>query len=155
MSQGVNGVMATISSLTNSGVIFKSNRHDALIILDSVILLCQKQGVDYIGKTAKAVASDQNLRTPGVTNAKICSFRLSTANALLAQYGGCMTGATTFASGYWTDVPICTVIGGNENASISTRMETLTTTTITAQSWNSSANAVATTKYFICHGYGN
>jgi hypothetical protein len=31
-------------------------------------IICQKQGVDYVGKTAKAVASDQNVRTPGQTN---------------------------------------------------------------------------------------
>lgn len=31
-------------------------------------VICQKQGVDYVGKTAKAVASDQNVRTPGQTN---------------------------------------------------------------------------------------
>jgi hypothetical protein len=32
-------------------------------------IICQKQGVDYIGKTAKAVASDQNMRIPGATKA--------------------------------------------------------------------------------------
>jgi hypothetical protein len=36
-------------------------------------VICQKAGIDYIGKTAKAVASDQNLRTPGLVNGGIFS----------------------------------------------------------------------------------
>jgi hypothetical protein len=32
-------------------------------------IICQKQGVDYVGKTAKAVASSQNTRIPGVDKA--------------------------------------------------------------------------------------
>ena len=36
-------------------------------------IICQKQGADYIGKTAMAVASDQNVRSIGSTNVDIQS----------------------------------------------------------------------------------
>lgn len=36
-------------------------------------IICQKQGVDYIGKTAKAVASDQNVRSIGAVGVDIQS----------------------------------------------------------------------------------
>jgi hypothetical protein len=42
-----------------------SNLHTQ--VAASAQLICQKQGVDYIGKTAKAVASDQNVRVVGAT----------------------------------------------------------------------------------------
>jgi len=38
-----------------------------------VHIICQKQGADYIGKTAKAVASDQNTRSIGATGVDIQS----------------------------------------------------------------------------------
>lgn len=44
-------------------------------------IFCQRQGADYIGKTAKAVASDQNVRTPGVLNAVLFSMQMDTACA--------------------------------------------------------------------------
>ena len=49
-----------------------ANTYQAL----AVNLICQKQGVDYVGKTARAVSSDQNLRSPGLTKAVInsCAF---------------------------------------------------------------------------------
>jgi hypothetical protein len=50
-------------------------------------IICQKQGVDYIGKTAKAVASDQNTRTPSVTNSVIYSAKISTAGAVTNLVG--------------------------------------------------------------------
>lgn len=37
-------------------------------------LICQKQGADYIGKTAKAVASDQNVRSIGAVGVDIQSI---------------------------------------------------------------------------------
>ena len=52
-------------------------------------LICQKQGVDYVGKTAKAVASDQNVRTPGVTNAVIQSCHVSDSVISNACAGTC------------------------------------------------------------------
>jgi hypothetical protein len=85
---------------------------------------CQKQGVDYIGKTAKAVASDQNLRTPGLTNVKVCGIQGTTGSSTIAQdKGSCVQSASsggtgvqniTFASGYFSNAPICSciVIGG-------------------------------------------
>jgi hypothetical protein len=44
---------------------------------NGVRIICQKQGVDYIGKTAKAVASDQSIATPGITKVKSCYVRYS------------------------------------------------------------------------------
>lgn len=40
-------------------------------------LVCQKQGADYTGKTAKSVASDQSVATPGITKIKSCYVRYS------------------------------------------------------------------------------
>jgi hypothetical protein len=56
-------------------------------------IICQKSGADYIGKTAKAVASDQNLRTPGVTNAVVFSL----------GYGGTAIGTQCTASPCFVD----------------------------------------------------
>jgi hypothetical protein len=58
-------------------------------------VICQKQGADYIGKTAKAVASDQNIATPGVTKVKACYYAFGGASATLASPTNCTTGTCT------------------------------------------------------------
>ena len=55
-------------------------------------LFCQKQGADYVGKTAVAVASDQNIATPGVTKVKACYYAFGGASATLASPTECTTG---------------------------------------------------------------
>jgi len=76
-----------------------------------VNLICQKQGVDYVGKTAKAVASDQNVRTPGAT--KVVNFSLSygTTNlstpcsaspCLIDQVGSVVSSVTRTSTGSYT-----------------------------------------------------
>ena len=62
-------------------------------------IICQKQGADYIGKTAKAVASDQNVRSVGSTGVDIQSV----------YFGGnatCSTACTT------SPCTICNSVGG-------------------------------------------
>lgn len=61
-------------------------------------IICQKQGADYIGKTAMAVASDQNVRSIGSTNVDIQSV----------YFGSGADCATTFTSGSAT---ICNRVG--------------------------------------------
>lgn len=51
-------------------------------------VICQKQGADYIGKTAKAVASDQNVRSIGSVGVDIQSV-------YFAQASACSTGTCT------------------------------------------------------------
>lgn len=55
-------------------------------------IICQKQGVDYIGKTAKAVASDQNIATPGVTKVKACYYAFGGASSTLTSPTECTSG---------------------------------------------------------------
>jgi hypothetical protein len=93
----------------------------------SFSLICQKQGVDYIGKTAKAVASDQNLRTPGVTNAVFVSAEVSSAGLISQEdsdfiNGSCAVTDTslytcTWVSGYWSSAPKCmpNITNGSQN----------------------------------------
>jgi hypothetical protein len=58
-------------------------------------IICQKQGADYIGKTAMAVASDQNVRSIGSTNVDIQSVYFgSGANCSTV----CSTGTCTICS---------------------------------------------------------
>jgi hypothetical protein len=63
-----NGPIAGILSQSSSSIVYQTVRHDAVNVAYFSNIICQKQGADYIGKTAKAVASDQNVRTPGQTN---------------------------------------------------------------------------------------
>jgi hypothetical protein len=79
-------------------------------------IVCQKQGVDYTGKSAKAVSSDQNVSSPGSLKSALCSFKIATSGVLSNQVGGCMASCTpgvgaqicTFSSSYWLDTPNCT-----------------------------------------------
>jgi hypothetical protein len=68
-------------------------------------VICQKQGVDYIGKTAKAVASDQNLRTSGITKGVVYSVAVSSTGSIISEIGDIVNGSCTVSSGSF-DCPI-------------------------------------------------
>jgi hypothetical protein len=79
--------VSTRTGFQSAGGNYSKNPYDHRII-------CQKQGADYIGKTAKAVASDQNIATPGVTKVKACYYAFGGASATLASPTNC-TGTCT------------------------------------------------------------
>lgn len=62
------GAAQTQSIAASSTLSYLTTNSAGTATAGGVIIHCQKQGVDFVSKTAKAVASDQNLRTPGVTN---------------------------------------------------------------------------------------
>jgi hypothetical protein len=103
-----NGVQIGSTSTTFSGTTFAS----AAFAATGVYFSCQKQGVDYIGKTAKAVASDQNTRTSGAVNTELFSFSFGTTNATTAcsaspcsylhQIGSLVSSVTRTGSGDYT-----------------------------------------------------
>jgi hypothetical protein len=72
--------------------------------LAAVTVNCQKQGADYIGKTAKAVASDQNTRVPGMVNSVeyMATGTCSSSAAFTSQDGGTATSIANITSGYCT-----------------------------------------------------
>ena len=120
-------------------------------------IICQKQGADYIGKTAKAVASDQNVATPGVTKSTFCSAKISSTGVISDQKGGCFASCTnattpvcTFTSNYWVSgqVPNCWASGGGiVGLTVTTSTETSTTMTN-----GTSATAQLSNRNYFCHG---
>lgn len=73
---------------TSSSLVFQTVQNAILTNLDFSVI-CQKQGADYIGKTAKAVASDQNLRSPGVTNGIVLSASVGSSSASVCSASPC------------------------------------------------------------------
>jgi hypothetical protein len=74
---------------------------------------CSKQGADYIGKTAKAVASDQNVRSIGAVGVDVqsvyfgsganCATACSTGNcAICKQVGSKITSVAFVSTGIYT-----------------------------------------------------
>lgn len=154
----INGTMGMITTQSSSSLVYKTVRHDSAALAAPVNLICQKQGADYVGKTAKAVASDQNVATPGKTNSTLCSAKISSTGVISDQKGGCFASCTnattpvcTFTSNYWVSgqVPNCWVISTNGGltsdvtVTSSTMSGTLLTTTFTP--YSSSRN-------YFCHG---
>lgn len=84
---------------------------------------CRKTYPDYVAKSAKAVASDQNTSVTGKVKYKECRIRsnsaCTTATCDLNNYtihGGCVSSITRSAAGtyvinfntsYWSEIPIC------------------------------------------------
>ena len=132
-------------------------------------IVCQKQGVDYIGKTAKAVASDQNTRTSGAINTELASFSFGTGGATtvcsaspctyLNQVGSLITSVTRGVAGSYTFNFSKTFqkikCSGNAAGPVSlvydaTRCESCSSVTTVSRNTNS---GVGTDSYgtFICH----
>lgn len=122
-----------------------------------IVVKASKTGADYIGKTAKAVASDQNLATPGSVKSTLCSAKISSTGVISDQKGGCFASCTnattpvcTFTTNYWVagQVPNCWhasdlwIVGP----------KTTTTTTFQGLSWSTSAVASSGAREYYCHG---
>jgi hypothetical protein len=124
-------------------------------------VICQKQGVDYIGKTAKAVASDQNVRTPGVTNSVIRSSKVEIGGAPSNEQGEWITGScalsstanqtkTCTLSGFST-TPNCTL---NAWAGTAGTVEIISksSSSISYRTWSQAGTSVDYAVDIICHG---
>lgn len=90
---GANGVTDTeINNVTSSSVVARvTNSTNGSKVAVAFTLLCQKQGADYLGKTAKAVASDANVRSIGSIGVDVQSvyFGIGTNCALACTTGTC------------------------------------------------------------------
>jgi hypothetical protein len=129
-------------------------------------LICQKQGVDYIGKTAKAVASDQNVRTPGLTNSVVYSAIVNTSSdAITGENGDFLSGTTctnattgratcTFNSNVFGSIPICSVsTGGTVLSNIFCNGGATSSTTLEIYCQNAFSNTPTNqTATIVCHG---
>lgn len=136
-----------------------ANTYQAL----AVNLICQKQGVDYIGKTAKAVASDQNLRSVGLTRAVVNSCLWTSAGAFNnptmcgAGFSSMSKPATgryqlNFARTQLND-PVCVANNTNVGADRMCNIFSLSTTSVVVQCENSSAGTdLDVPGLVICHG---
>jgi hypothetical protein len=113
---------------------------------------CQKQGVDYIGKTAKAVASDQNIRTPGLTKSVLYSAVISTTGVVTVENGEFISGnctnanpsVCTFTSNTFQSSPVCSATSNTYNTSVTS---VATTSTVTLDKTTAAAQI-----NLFCHG---
>jgi hypothetical protein len=128
-------------------------------------VICQKQGVDYVGKTAMAVASDQNLRTPGVTNSVVYSAYIGASGTVVSEIGNLINGnctvastnvfTCTFTSGIFASDPVCnlTVMGASGASRSAYIVSSPTTSGLTYLTYNTSGpTAVALNVQLTCHG---
>jgi hypothetical protein len=151
--QRIVGVATTTSSVSlnmsiDSGVATDSSFH----------ISCEKTGADAVFKTARAVSSDQNVATPGVTKSTLCSAKISSAGVISDQKGGCFASCTnattpvcTFTSNYWVSgqIPNCWMSGqvaGYKGE------DTTTTTTFSGITYNGSTVAISGAREYFCHG---
>lgn len=126
-------------------------------------LICQKQGVDFVSKTAKAVASDQNLRSPGLTRAVVNSCLWTSAGAFNnpvmcnAGFSSMSKPATgryqlNFARTQAND-PVCVANNTNVGADRMCNIYSISTSNVTVQCENSSAGTdIDVPGLVICHG---
>jgi len=128
-------------------------------------VMLQKSAADYVGKTARAVSSDQNLRTPGVTKGVVYSAFISSTGTILSEIGDFINGSCSVvstnvftcnfnASAFASD-PVCQVtVMGASGASRSVYIVTSpTTSSITYLTYNTSGpTAIALNVQLTCHG---
>lgn len=154
-----NSIGADVYSATTSAALIRVNENGAAANR-AFTITCQKARADYIGKTAKAVASDQNLRTPGLTNAVICSAQISSTGAISNQKGGCFESCTnattpvcTFTNNYWASTPNC---WSKTTSSALDAVVTVTgTTSMSGALSTTTGSAASGSRAYFCHGETN
>lgn len=143
---------------TASSVQARSQNNSNIDTAQGFDIICQKQGVDYIGKTAKAVASDQNVRTPGVTNAVLMSAKVDGSAVVTNQKGnfissctGTTTRTCTFTSSFLSE-PNC-LVNCNLNAGgcVSARITTQSSSSVSFETYSTTA-VTSNPVILSCHG---
>jgi hypothetical protein len=130
-------------------------------------VICQRQGADFIGKSVQVAASDQNIRTQGITDAVFNSCRITnngttasvdTASGLCANWISSVsrnsTGSVTITlnSTIFQNNPVCIAsLTNNGNRTIHARVDS--TTSILVTTWGVSSLAASDENFSIsCHG---
>jgi hypothetical protein len=147
-----------IEASSSSSITARLKTDSAGNVASAFVLTCQKQGADYIGKTAKAVASDQNVATPGTTKSTLCSAEISATGVISNQEGGCFSSCTnattpvcTFTTNFWANTPKCWL---NATAGVGfTGATTITgTTSMSGAVLNTSGAGISGARTYFCHG---
>jgi hypothetical protein len=101
-------VDCTVTSTSNSQVVVRCSQSGTNTNY-AHSLICQKQGADYIGKTAKAVASDQNVATPGLVRSVMYSATVTIGTGVInSENGDWLTTCSNTATGTAT----CNLVSG-------------------------------------------
>jgi hypothetical protein len=136
--------------------------NNANAIASAFNIICQKQGADYIGKTAMAVASDQNLRSTGVTKGVIFSAELSASGVASNVIGGNITSATCSGGAFnvvlngLSSAPNCTIgHSTSTNFFYSPSDINSSSTSLTFLTPNSTGTYACAAVFVLCHGVGN
>lgn len=156
-----NIVFNTSASTSSSLQFFTERTSDGSGLSSAFNIICQKQGVDYIGKIAKAVASDQNISTPGTIKSTFCSAKISTTGVVSNDKGACISSCTnanpmicTFNTNYWASEPNCKASSETDNATWCNVITTSSSSTSLRCFNNNGANTFVTSvsKSIMCHG---
>ena len=101
VSIDANNGYATITTNTSSTLAVQTSNTATVSTAYPFEIICQKQGVDYIGKTINAVSSDQNMRIPGTTNyvTYMASLECDNASRILHQDGSWVSSIGNIAAG--------------------------------------------------------
>ena len=150
-----------VSNSASSTTVRSTRTDSSTPIAGSFNIVCQKQGVDYIGKTAKAVASDQNIRTPGVTKAVFYSAKISSAGAVSDELGDFLSGSCSCATGNYTctfntstfaSTPNCGVPSPGTTADRSAYNVVESTSSVTFRTSNAANTGQCLAVELFCHG---
>jgi hypothetical protein len=157
------GFLGQIEASSSSTITARLKTDSGGNIASAFILSCQKQGVDYIGKTAKAVSSDQNVKSVGLTGAVVNSCEWTSAGAF-NNSTMCNAGFTAIskpATGRYQltfrntqkNNPVCTANNLQVGADRMCNIFSVSTTAVTMQCENSSTGAdLDVPGFVICHG---
>ena len=158
------GRTASIKTVTSSQLTYITEIAGSLNAA-AVQIICQKSGADYTGKTARAVANDQNLRTNGVTNSIIFSAKINGATgAITSQLGNNFSSCSRSAVGRYTcnltgvtySDCSCTPTRFTAGSGVGTACNFHTTTTATFLDWRTSTgddtSYADSNTSIICHG---
>jgi hypothetical protein len=151
---------ADIETVSTTNIIINTRNSSGTAAQLPFNIICQKQGVDYIGKTAKAVASDQNVASPGTIKSTLCSAKISSTGVISNQKGGCFASCTnattpvcTFTSNYWVsgEIPNCW-FSSESGGLLSGGTTTSTNYLAEIRSAASPSTAVVGNRIYYCHG---
>lgn len=127
-----------VSSSSSNAVVYSARTDTGAPLAGSFQIICQKQGADYVGNTALAVASDQNVRSIGSTGVDIQSVYFgSSADCSTA----CTTGTCT----------ICNQVGSKITSVTWSSLGSYLLNGIDGKKYNCSGTGYTTTNIPIIH----
>ena len=154
------GTMTEIVSQSSSAVTVQLRNSAGTVTDNAFNLVCQKTGADFTASRTIVGSFKNVVTTPSVTKPVMYSFSLTGGGVVSKEFGDVVNGNCTNANprvctfnSIWASAPNC-VVTSNDGSDTGTNATSISTSSLSVNTFNQAGTALSRDSIVICHGEG-